>query len=394
VAKTLDPNRFADDTRDMLGEPPAGRFDDDDALDEQRGLRPVKLVEGNKVEIVPPLKWIDANEAAKPLPAPKWVCHDLYVCPGRPCMLAGYGYSGKTIMSQSAVLQAAAGEPIWGQFRAGPIKACHLDHEQGRYATLRRYQRLAHGLELDLEDLQGNFRVACLPRVYLTTQGVFDIYCKALEGWDLCILDSVRAATPGIDENDSAIRRYIDLLTEVSEKIEIAFWLIHHFGKPKEGGKNEQKYRLRGNSAIFDACGTVFALAAGEVGEPIEVKNIKSAAEAEGGAIDTFYTRIEDVPYRGNSSGGLIVRYLPAKQVEPTDTPENRFAQAKQVVLDYIRKHPGCGGRNEIAEHTGLGRPRVSQSLKELESSGFIENRGGSAQTPRLYVMERPGEDV
>lgn len=49
-----------------------------------------------------------------------------------------------------------------------------------------------------------------MPSVYLTSDGAFEEFARVSEGNDLVIIDSFRAAAPGVDENDSKVRQYLD----------------------------------------------------------------------------------------------------------------------------------------------------------------------------------------
>jgi RecA-family ATPase len=62
-----------------------------------------------------------------------------------------------------------------------------------------------------------------------------------------------------INENDNvAMRRVLDFVTEISRKTGAGCAIAHHFGKPQENGKIEN--RTRGASAIKDWADTLIAL--------------------------------------------------------------------------------------------------------------------------------------
>jgi hypothetical protein len=110
------------------------------------------------------LEWISTAAIFAPLPSPTWIVPELFIGPGRPTLVAGYGFSAKTLAVQALALACAAGKPAWGYFRGGDgLRVRHIDYEQGRAAILRRYQRLARGLGVALDEVGDRLEVAVFP---------------------------------------------------------------------------------------------------------------------------------------------------------------------------------------------------------------------------------------
>ncbi len=274
------------------------------------------------------ITWIHGAEAAEPLPPVKWRVQGLQIAHGRPTLLTAYGFAGKTISAQAMLLAFAAGLPVWGNFVTDGGTMRHLDYEQGRAATLLRYQRLATGLGIGLGALEQRFGVACFPELYLSAQGARDTYAKVCEGADLVLVDALRGTTPGVDENDSRIRTCIDALSWASERTGTAFVLIHH------GGKGEGELAAaRGSSAIFDGCGAVYTMA-GECDAPKRVQMLKSPAIAAGGVVESFELEIKDVDL-----DGLRVEWrAPARAAEPNEG--DSIEQVQAHILALVRERP------------------------------------------------------
>lgn len=287
--------------------------------------------------------WIETPDIFVDLPETKWIVDGLQLCPGRPAMCAAYGNSGKTLAAQSMLLALAAGLPIWGRFDTPqPRRVQHIDHEQGRHATLKRYQRLARGLNVTQDHLEHRLRVATFPRVYLNQPGAESEYTRACEGVDLVLLDALKGATPGEDENDSKIRECVDVLTRVSEKTGCAFWIIHHAGKPKasSNGDDAQDARAipRGSSAIFDACGSVWAMV-GKKGEPKLMSHAKAPAESEGGNAEDFHIAIRDVTVDGVERAGVEIVCVDPTAPEHQRSPVDEFCDR---IVDALQATPGA----------------------------------------------------
>lgn len=333
-----------------------------------------------------------------PLPPTRWLCEQLQWCPGRPAMFAGYGYSGKTLAAQSAALSIAAGRSIWGWFRSARTgKVLHVDHEQGEHATRKRYHRLAVGMGVDPAELEDRLDVVVHPGVFLNSPAAADVYARECDGVDLVVIDALRGATPGVDENDSKIRACIDVLGRVSEKTGAAFLVIHHAGKPNDNHVDPRTL-LRGSSAIFDGCGSVFTLS-GEKTEdggsrPKRVCQAKSAAEADGGAVEPFYLAIEDVEADGDPRAGVRVVHKTAEQVKPPAPPgaelEDDCRRAHAYILQETVAGRAVAGKAAVASGAKMAPRKAGPAVDTLVLRGKVEDRAEKINgklAPRLWAI-------
>lgn len=265
-----------------------------------------ELVRAMAERTAPRIQWLGARDIFAPLPPTKWVVRDLQLCPGRPILFAGYGASGKTLAVQSMAMSLAAGRPIWGRFAIDrEFNVCHFDHEQGQHASRKRYQRLGRGMQIDPAEVDGRLRLACFPDLRLNSSGAEEAYVRELDGVDFAFGDSLRAMTPGVDENDSAIREQIDMLTRVEERTGCAFALLAHSGKDSPG-RTDKRQLVRGSGGIFDACGAVYLLQGAGNG-PKEVTQTKAPAEGVGRMLEPFALEICDVPLGADPFAGVLV---------------------------------------------------------------------------------------
>jgi hypothetical protein len=256
------------------------------------------------------------------VPETDWLVKELDIAPGAPTILAGYGFSGKTMAAQSLAVSVATGLPYWGMGQlhdATPGKVLHLDFEQGRKLTARRYQRLAEGLKAPLDMLRENLRVASLPRAKLDDPTAEAELTQMCAGVRLVIVDSLRAAAPTLDENSSDVRRTLDLMTRVSEVTGAAFLVIHH--AKKSGGERRGLESARGSSAIFDGCSSVLILdAEGEGAERAAIRVTHVKARNTGVCAKAFEICINDT-----ASGGLVI---------DAHAPEQRAGAAEAKVAE------------------------------------------------------------
>lgn len=325
----------------------------------------------------------------RPLPPAKWFAKALQVGPGRPAMLAGYGSSAKTLASQALAVAIATGTPAWGHFPTERGKVVHLDYEQGFRATARRYQRLAVGHGLDPREIEQGLRLGVMPRVYLDSPDAIDVYARMCDGVDFVLLDALKGATPTMDENDSSIRTCVDNLTRISEKTGTAFWLLHHAGKPKDGHDIDPRTILRGSSAIFDGCGSVFVVVSGKTNDaPRRVSHLKPSAEAEGSTLDPFSLDVQDYTWGGDPFAGVRVLY---SQIEQRSAPQ-RAVDAYNVdaerVLDFVRGNPDSTQRIILGK-VGIRAARALQVLNALTDEGRIRVSPGD-HGAKKYRVEVP----
>lgn len=331
--------------------------------------------------------WLSTTQIFEPLPATKWLSKDLQVGPGRPTMFAGYGNSKKSITLSAFGLAVAAGRPIWERFPTKPGVVRHLDYEMGSHPTRKRYQRLARGMGIDVAELGDRLELAVFPSIYLNSDGAVEAYEREVAGADVVILDALRGATPGVDENDSKIRICLDNLTRISERTSVAFLVIHHAGKPKEG-HTDARMKVRGSSAIFDACGAVFVLE-GSKDSPTKVSMQKPSESAEGGMFDDFLLSVEDVEVDGNPTGGVRVIWVPpiAQAVDRAAERKKASDQDCERMLTLVRQSPGAS-QNTLLVAFGGRRERAVLILDALADEGRVVVLPG----PRGAKTYRPGD--
>jgi hypothetical protein len=330
---------------------------------------------------------LTTTQIFEPLPPIHWLVKDLHLVAGRPTLIAGYGFSGKTLIMQSALIAVASATPVWGKFTpASAATVWHLDYEQGSYATKRRYQRLARGHGIPRDALGERLQVTIFPEVYLDSPDAVDVYSRAIDGVSVVALDALRGATPTMDENDSAIRRCLDNLSRISEKTGTAFIVLHHAGKSRDGDTGDPRKIPRGSSAIFDACGCVLAIE-GEKNEPKLVCQTKAPAEAEGSALSDFYVSIEDVAAADGPTAGLRVVHQDARDTE-VRVADAKLTERKEKVLSLVAGLPGqLTSANSIFTRLGGKKDSVMTAIRELFDSGQISQPGGNG-TPIVMARE------
>ncbi|MFO0553481.1 MAG: AAA family ATPase [Polyangiaceae bacterium] len=326
------------------------------------------------VQIMPPAPHralaIEADDIFAPLPPVPWLVPELDIAPGAPTLIAGYGFSRKTLGAQDLALSVAAGGQVWGAFRCSRRgRVVHVDYEQGRRLTSERYQRLAHARGIHPDELRGQLALVALPDVTLTSPQGLDWFSRVCEGAALVIVDSLRAAAPDIEENSSDIRRPLDMLTRLSERTGVVPLVIHHARKPSRESAGGPRMAIRGSGAIYDACSTILVFGA-EKGEPTLVSHEK--ARNRGILTDDFRLATEDT----DGGLGLRLRHIgiaPASEA-PRETIK-RGAVEEAVLGSLMRSHPRSlrSLRSDVE-----GRDcEIDEAIERLIARGLIREEPG-----------------
>lgn len=320
-----------------------------------------------------------AADIFAPLPPVNWMCQALDVAPGAPLLIAGYGFSGKTVSAQDLALAVATGTAAWGAFPVRAGRVLHLDFEQGAHLTRWRYQRLVRARGIDPAALDDRLALAVMPGWYVDADTRDDL-ARMSDGFDVVILDSFRAACPHTDENSSEARIPLDRLTRISERTGTTFAVIHHARKPSQNAQGGARMAIRGSGALFDACGSVIVFSA-EKGEPVTVAHEK--ARISGRLHPDFRLWIEDVDVDGDPTAGLRVTCLADAPSGAQASPSDRFEEAKRLVLALVREEGETGGVNVVASRLGRRKTDVSAAVDELVRLGLIR-KGGTYKAPIL----------
>lgn len=326
-------------------------------------------------ETKPPILLESVSEIFAQLPPVNWLCKDLQLAPGRPNLLAGPGYGGKSIIAQVIGFAVASGQRVFGKYPVQQGKVIHLNYDQGSRVPKSRYQRMMRAQFMAPSDLDGRLFLGNHPPVYLDDPSAEAALMVTCEGAALLIIDSFRAALRALDENDSRVRGPLNMLIRVSEKTGVTVLVIHHSRKPGIGasaGKNE----IRGSSAIFEACESVYVLDPVK-GEPTRVLHEK--AGITGMTRQDFLLHVADVEVDGFARGGLMVT---AEDVVPVDA-DVRAVRARLDRDEKLRRDIGAllleadqKGIEPIASRLGRDHAAVRRVVNLMIDDGELLDSG------------------
>lgn len=341
------------------------------------------------------LRWADI---AKPLPPLTYIVKEIGMVDGGgpPHIVAGYGFSGKTLALQSMALSLAAARPIWGAYSCRDARrVVHVDLEQADRLDRMRYQRLAFAMGIGEPEIGDRLELVVLPKIRLVKSDR-KAWLDLMTGRSLIIIDSLRAAAPGVDENSSAMREPLDMLLELSEESGCRAAVVVHARKPSKednGKSSSARYSIRGSSAIFDGSDGCWVFAA-EKGEPVNVSCER--VKTQGEPCEDFALVIQDVAAGDDARAGLKVEVRGAEIVKQRREEAARAQRETRVRFDAdaLRKvlgsQPGLG-KNDLRmamRREGVGNyQRVDDALAALGASvEYRDEKRGRTYVTRHFL--------
>ena len=328
-----------------------------------------------------PIPTIGSNAIFAPLPPLTWMCEGLRLAPGGVTLFAGYGDSAKSIFVQYLIMCIVTGTPIFGKFPVTKGNVLHLDYEQGVRLSRERYQRIGRGMNVELDDLpDGALRFAAFPDIYLDDGKAEEALRATVDEMPVTIIafDSFKAGCPDTEENSSAARKPLDMLTRVCGDARSVLGIHHSRKPPQDGGRNsDPRMSIRGTGAIYDGVFGAFVLERerDDQDSPIRVHHVKE--RMRGRRLDTFGFRVLDVAKGSDPHWGLRVEYVEADMIKSTVTAAPRdpkFEARCAAVFGFIAgASPGGIAVTTLMAQTQKGRAAVNQCIAHLTLTGHIE---------------------
>jgi hypothetical protein len=298
-------------------------------------------------------------------------------------LLNGYANAGKTIVAMSIALAVASGRSVWGLFEvARQGRVLHMNGEIGTYIARERLQRLARGMNVDPRELTSSLVLANYPRAHLDNPSFEDELVRQCDGFALVIVDSLRAFSGSLDENDKEIGIALLMLARVSDRTGATIMVLHHNRKPtKDDDPFAAALSISGSSSIFGGCECAFVMAAREKGGPVYVKHERSPI---GSCLSDFGLSFEDVSDGHDPRWGLRIVHLEPEQLAEREACSVRAKESAtldrsgQTIIETLAKHAGVfrGSREAFRGACGIGKAPFLKALAELEATGNIIRQG------------------
>ena len=353
----------------------------DDYIDEEV-VQPVAKPGRSTIDPVQPVQEQAGFEviwnAPEHAPEQTWINRELELALGWPAIIGGPTYSGKTLAIQSLFASTILGMPIWGMFKNTHIGKCiHFDFEQGAALTEERYHRLCLGLGTTMEAIQGKLGRCYYPEHYLDDPGVIDKISKAVDGCSLALIDSLKAALPNTNENDSSARNPLDMLGRITRNTGCLFILAHHTRKPTKDSF-WQGLELRGTGAFEQAAGGVIMMSTVHKDLVLSWKKCRSSGAKNK---TPLIININDT-----SNGGLSFTASP--QPPKPDKAQNRIIELESIgtlIIDLFISEPMQKSKTNISKKLDKPIRHVSKIIDELVIRKIITPIGVTSN--KSYIL-------
>jgi hypothetical protein len=332
---------------------------------------------------------------ASKLPDREFLVEALGIGPGPYTLVAGLGFSRKTLSVQAMAATIATGIGlVWNRFEASQGRVVHVDYDQGAHLTVLRYQRLALAMHVWGELWDNLDVVANTTKPYLDAPGSLRELEKLCVGRKLCIIDALRGAFSTIDENSSEIRTWLDKLSQISMRTGCTVLVIHHGRKPSKNDMGEVSGSgIRGSTAIFDGAESVFELekTGAAMSDPVQVRHKK--ARFTGETVEPFLLDaldpsipVEEIPAgivdvtdvkRIRSECGTLRRGLAVVAVDaqkPVVVKVDPLVEMSGRILEVVRARPGITS-DALEKESKVGastRPLFRAALNSLLTAKSI----------------------
>jgi hypothetical protein len=145
--------------------------------------------------------------------------------------------------------------------------------------------------------------------------------------------------------------------------------------KPSGDGTDNPRHAIRGSSAIFDACGAVFAFS-GEKGKPARVHHEKE--RQRGVLLDDFGLAIEDVEVDGVHDAGLRVRHLEPEELDAQEMNDPKLTRnVERLRIHFVANPVHHGNRAALREIVRMKGDAFSAAFSVLLSKGEVVDEPG-----------------
>ncbi len=287
---------------------------------------------------------------------------------GKVGQIVAYGGSAKSWMAIAAAVDVALGDPWMGRFKTNAGKTLFLDYENGSDEMRRRVQMYLKGKGREVQADQ--FDVITMPGMYMDDDAFEDALAREVDGHAVCVIDTLKAASPNVEENSSAMRLGIDKLKRIAERTGCAFLVLVHSKKSSPDGKEgDPREAARGSSAIYDAADMVMHIRY-RAGEAALVRCTKAR---NGTSFEPFTVELRDTEDRG-------ILILTGDEATEGTKRANWTGERQDAIVEIVKEQPGASTNAVMealkARGMGVKKATLPMLLNSLAIHGAVKNQG------------------
>lgn len=203
---------------------------------------------------------------------------------------------------------------------------------------------------------------------------------------ELCVVDSLRRAAPGLDENDSRqVSTLFTALREIAAELAVTIIVVHHPRKPVGDAKIEALYAARGSGDLIGSVDS-YVFYRRLAGGLVRVEHGKARRGREHAHVHFRIVEDED-------SGGPTIEHVTVDEGQSDEALD-------AAVLAFVNEHPGKP-TGKVEDGVKGGREAVRRALERLSAPGESQSvAAGPGRHPRgkywfplnHAALDSPGE--
>lgn len=304
---------------------------------------------------------------------------------GSHILIAGEAGVGKSLLRQELSLHLAYGIDWLGFKIPKRHRVAVFQYENSEPIEQKRFRGMLTGMNLKTptDDL-----------VYVNRKNMFDLTLKGdrkkLHAFveklnvDIIIYDCLSNMHSGRENKNSEMRSVLDTLVHINAEFNTSCIVIHHFGKPNFEGAMDNRYRIRGASAIVDWAVTAMTLTEfGKYEGMLESKDVEPSD----------YRKVEFVKLRDHApmqplwlerqTGSLLMKDCPMQKIGPLTV--------QRIIKNLGGTYEGSPKEFEMEVQKALGVTRGD--AKNFVRNAINDNLIGIKNVSRSRVEYKIVED-
>lgn len=330
------------------------------------------------------------------LPPVDWLAHNLLPAEGVGAIY-GASASGKSFLAIDMALHIAQGRHWFDHPVDKAVPVAYVAREAG--AGIRRRLQAWDGAGGLTRSVPGNFRAVTDYPLKLTdpdsVQALGEAIASELGQGALIVIDTLHAATPGMDENSARdMGLAIDGAKALQRQVGGLVLLVHHTGKDQTKG-------MRGSSSLFAALDVAIEVSRWETdgGNTLRQWRVTKSKEGEDGDARMFALGVAEIGAdkherpitscfieRDESAAAALAR--PGRKTGTRNLGEKQAAALRAATLALSGLEGGAGmARDALAEviaealkkggtSTDRARTKARERLRELVERGLLQQVG------------------
>jgi RecA-family ATPase len=319
---------------------------------------------------------------------PEWILEELLPLGGTG-LLSAHGGTGKTTLLVQGLAQIAAGQPFLDARCPASRKVLFLQAEGSRRIFKDRVRTAVHHLQLP-DEVRSQFLIPTKGfNPPLFTSPDFEELVVST-GAKLIVCDTVGYFFDGDENNNNDVKKFVMRpLAHLGAKYEVAFVLVHHYGKPSD--HRVGRHKTRGASAWIDDSDLAMRLERVE-GSPKELL--------------LFFDKIKHGPDRDplgfvydGSSATFAATGTKAQTDESAQKADQKRAQRDReigkvrfAIIDFLRRNPEGATSRAIRDGVPGRASVIDEARKELYANGQLVFDHGPRGSEIWKLATTPGE--